>query len=125
MFGGLGDVTSTMACAITASKNAYPVRPCRKGRYSAPGGLEDAREINRLAHRCRNSINLLLYHFRCGHSNLKKSGSRRTSGISFVGNTMIDTLPQTPPKIFKNLRVGMKWVWKKRNYIVLTLAPPL
>ena len=82
----VGDVTSTMACAITAKKMCVPVAHVEAGIRS--GDLTMPEEINRMA-----TDALTDYFFttsETANEQLRKEGVSDNS-IFFVGNTMIDT----------------------------------
>lgn len=82
-----GDVTSTMACSITAQKKHIPVAHVEGGIRS--GDWKMPEEINRLV---TDSItNFFFTTSQTANKNLKKCGVE-DSRIYFVGNTMIDTL---------------------------------
>ncbi len=114
----VGDVTSTMACAITAKKLCIDVAHVEGGLRSEDMTMPE--EINRIV---TDSIS---DHFfttsKMADENLRKSGVdfRR---IHFVGNTMIDTLYQhidklIEPKIYKELGLV------NNKYFLLTLHRP-
>lgn len=114
----VGDVTSTMACSITAKKMLIKVAHVEAGIRS--GDLSMPEEINRLI-----TDSITDYFFTTSeyaNSNLIKSGIDKEK-IFFVGNTMIDTL-------LKNMAKFMKpdfWDNEKlenKNYFVLTLHRP-
>lgn len=114
----VGDVTSTMACTITAKKLCIPVVHVEAGIRS--GDMTMPEEINRIV---TDSI--------CDHfftttvlagDLLRKTGveDRR---IHFVGNTMIDTLTQNLDRLQK------PEIWDSsglvpKNYFLLTLHRP-
>ena len=115
----VGDVTSTMACSITAKKmNNIKVAHVEAGIRS--GDLTMPEEINRIV-----TDALADYFFTTSeqaNTNLEKAGADK-SQIFFVGNTMIDTLlKQMPrfsaPPLWNDLQL------KERNYIVMTLHRP-
>lgn len=114
----VGDVTSTMACAITAQKMHIPVAHVEGGIRS--GDWEMPEEINRLA-----TDAVTNYYFttsEVANANLKKSGVE-DQRIFFVGNVMIDTLLKNRPRFQKPLvwdEVGLE----EGNYIVMTLHRP-
>jgi UDP-N-acetylglucosamine 2-epimerase (non-hydrolysing) len=83
----VGDVTSTMAAAITAAKLGIPVAHVESGLRSFDRTMPE--EINRLL-----TDSIADYHFTTEESaneNLKREGVA-PDRIFFVGNTMIDTL---------------------------------
>jgi UDP-N-acetylglucosamine 2-epimerase (non-hydrolysing) len=114
----VGDVTSTMACAIVAQKAATKVAHIEAGIRSNDWAMPE--EINRLV---TDSItNYFFTTSEFANRNLKTSGIS-DDRIFFVGNTMIDTLlkqrPNFKPPVFWN-----KLNLSKQNYLVLTLHRP-
>lgn len=114
----VGDVTSTMACAIAAQKLRIPVAHVEAGIRSGDWSMPE--EINRMV---TDSItNYFFTTSTYANENLKKSGIKE-GRLFFVGNTMIDTLLYemdrlTPPECFDQLKLQPK------EYIVLTLHRP-
>lgn len=114
----VGDVNSTMACAIVARKLGVPVAHVEGGLRSGDWSMPE--EINRVV---TDSItNWFFTTSETANANLLRSGVD-ADRIFFVGNTMIDTLlKQTPrlhPPIFwdeLHLRPG--------QYFVVTLHRP-
>lgn len=89
----VGDVTSTMACSITAKKMLVPVAHVEAGIRS--GDMTMPEEVNRMA-----TDALTDYFFTTSeqaNANLRKGGASDAS-IFFVGNTMIDTLLKQRPR---------------------------
>ena len=83
----VGDVTSTMACAITAQKLCIPVAHVEGGIRSDDWTMPE--EINRMV---TDSItNYFFTTSETANDNLARSGVSEER-IFFVGNTMIDTL---------------------------------
>lgn len=83
----VGDVTSTMACAISAQKLQVPVAHVEAGIRSGDWTMPE--EINRMV---TDSItNWFFTTSEEANANLRRSGVE-DSRIFFVGNTMIDTL---------------------------------
>ena len=114
----VGDVNSTMACAIVAKKLNIKVAHVEAGIRS--GDLSMPEEINRMV---TDSISDYFFTTsKLATQNLIKNGIH-PSNIHFVGNVMIDTLRQ-------NLeRIKAPIFWKPigleaQNYIVLTLHRP-
>jgi UDP-N-acetylglucosamine 2-epimerase (non-hydrolysing) len=114
----VGDVTSTMACTITAKKLHITVAHVEGGIRS--GDRKMPEEINRLV------TDSITDHFfttsETANDNLKHEGIPEDK-IHFVGNTMIDTLLSYQDKLFK------PEVWNEQNlenntYIVMTLHRP-
>ncbi len=114
----VGDVTSTMACAITAQKLHVPVAHVEAGIRSGDWTMPE--EINRLA--TDAVTNYFFTTSEVANANLRTSGVGEDR-ILFVGNTMIDTLLQQLP----HLRAPEVWNTAKlspQSYFVLTLHRP-
>lgn len=83
----VGDVNSTIACALVAVKNNVPIIHVEAGLRSGDRGMPE--EINRIL---TDQISDLLYTTeREAAQNLEREGIR-ASKVRFVGNVMIDTL---------------------------------
>lgn len=114
----VGDVTSTMACAITAQKLTIPVAHVESGIRS--GDWEMPEEINRIV---TDSItNWFFTTSLTANENLRRAGVE-PERIFFVGNTMIDTLLTNlgrlrPPSFWSEYKLCPK------EYFVLTLHRP-
>jgi UDP-N-acetylglucosamine 2-epimerase (non-hydrolysing) len=114
----VGDVNSTMACAIVAKKLNVKVTHVEAGIRS--GDMTMPEEINRIV-----TDSITDYFFTTStwaSDNLLKYGAD-VSNIHFVGNVMIDTLYQnlsriTIPTFWENYELATG------NYIVLTLHRP-
>jgi UDP-N-acetylglucosamine 2-epimerase (non-hydrolysing) len=115
----VGDVTSTMACAIAAKKTgnirvAHVEGGIRSGDWTMP------EEINRIV-----TDSITDYFFTTStvaNNNLLRAGTT-PDRIFFVGNTMIDTLRKQEPNFIK------PGIWTKaglveKNYFVMTLHRP-
>ncbi len=114
----VGDVTSTMACAITAQKLKIPVVHVEAGIRSGDWGMPE--EINRLV---TDSItNYFFTTSAVANENLKSSGVE-DERIFFVGNTMIDTLLKQMPN-FKAPQFWDEYNLEEKNYLVMTLHRP-
>lgn len=114
----VGDVTSTMACAITAQKLHTKVAHVEGGIRSGDWTMPE--EINRLV---TDSItNYFFTTSELANENLRKSGVKEEQ-IFFVGNTMIDTLFKQRPN-FKKPAVWDELGLKEKEYIVMTLHRP-
>jgi UDP-N-acetylglucosamine 2-epimerase (non-hydrolysing) len=114
----VGDVTSTMACAITAQKLHVPVAHVEAGIRSGDWTMPE--EINRLA--TDAVTNWFFTTSEYANANLRRSGVE-DDRIFFVGNTMIDTLLANldrlrPPPFVETLGL------KAREYFVTTLHRP-
>jgi UDP-N-acetylglucosamine 2-epimerase (non-hydrolysing) len=114
----VGDVTSTMACAIAAQKLGVRVAHVEAGIRSGDWSMPE--EINR---RVTDSIsNYFFTTSERANENLRRSGVEEDR-IRFVGNTMIDTLLKhrarfRPPAIWGTAEL------RSREYFVLTLHRP-
>jgi UDP-N-acetylglucosamine 2-epimerase (non-hydrolysing) len=114
----VGDVTSTMACAIAAQKLCVPVAHVEAGIRSGDWTMPE--EINRLV---TDAItNWFFTTSEVANDNLRRAGVD-AGRIFFVGNTMIDTLLANmdrlrPPSFWseKGLQPG--------KYLVMTLHRP-
>lgn len=114
----VGDVTSTMACALVSQKLHTKVAHVEGGIRSDDWSMPE--EINRLV---TDSItNYFFTTSETANSNLKASGVE-DSQIFFVGNTMIDTLLKQRPN-FTQPKVWNELGLKGDNYIVMTLHRP-
>ncbi len=115
----VGDVTSTMACAITAQKLHVPVAHVEAGIRSGDWTMPE--EINRLVTDAITS-----YFFttsEVANQNLRRNGVA-DERIHFVGNTMIDTL------LAHRERLRPPSFWDEANlqpggYFVITLHRPV
>jgi len=114
----VGDVTSTMACAITAQKMHIPVAHVEAGIRSGDWGMPE--EINRLA--TDAVTNYFFTTSDIANNNLRKSGVE-DEWIFYVGNTMIDTLLKHRPR-FQKPAVWDEVGLEEGNYIVMTLHRP-
>lgn len=114
----VGDVTSTMACAITAKKFNITVAHVEGGIRSGDRNMPE--EINRLV---TDSITDLFFTTSdTANQNLRKEGIPEEK-IHFVGNTMIDTLlyhldKLIKPSIWDSLQL------EEKGYLVMTLHRP-
>lgn len=114
----VGDVTSTMACAIVAKKANMKVVHVEAGIRS--GDLSMPEEINRLV---TDAITDYFYTTsEIANANLSKSGVSNDK-IVFVGNTMIDTLLKNLPKLKRPALFDANNLLEKK-YFVLTLHRP-
>lgn len=114
----VGDVTSTMACALVAQKLHTKVAHVEGGIRSDDWTMPE--EINRLV---TDSItNYFFTTSETANVNLTKSGVAENQ-IFFVGNTMIDTLLKQRPN-FKQPQAWNDLNLSEGNYIVMTLHRP-
>lgn len=114
----VGDVTSTMACAIVAQKMHIKVAHVEAGIRSNDWSMPE--EINRLVTDAITS-----YFFttsEVANANLRASGVKNEQ-IFFVGNTMIDTLLKQRPR-FRKPAIWDELQLKEKEYIVMTLHRP-
>jgi UDP-N-acetylglucosamine 2-epimerase (non-hydrolysing) len=92
----VGDVTSTMACAIAAQKLCIPVAHVEAGIRSGDWTMPE--EINRMV---TDAItNWFFTTSEVANNNLRQAGIS-DNRIFFVGNTMIDTLIDNLPRLKK------------------------
>jgi UDP-N-acetylglucosamine 2-epimerase (non-hydrolysing) len=114
----VGDVTSTMACTITAKKLCIDVAHVEAGLRSGDKRMPE--EINRMV------TDSICDHFfttsESASKQLLRNGIEKEK-IHFVGNTMIDTLYQNldrlqKPELWENNRL------MKGNYFLITLHRP-
>ena len=114
----VGDVNSTLACAIVAKKCHIKVAHVEAGIRS--GDITMPEEVNRIV-----TDSLTDYYFttsKTASDNLIKEGVN-LSNIYFVGNVMIDTLK----KFYDRFRSPEIWDilnLKSKNYILLTMHRP-
>lgn len=114
----VGDVTSTMACAITAQKMHIPVAHVEAGIRS--GDWKMPEEINRLV---TDAItNYFFTTSEVANAHLSRAGIE-DERIFYVGNTMIDTLLKNRAR-FKKPKVWDEVQLQKGEYIVMTLHRP-
>lgn len=114
----VGDVTSTMACAITAQKLHTRVAHVEAGIRSGDWTMPE--EINRLV---TDSItNYFFTTSERANENLRRSGVEEER-IFYVGNTMIDTLLKQRPR-FQKPPVWDELGLRDREYLVMTLHRP-
>ena len=114
----VGDVTSTMACAIVSQKLHIPVAHVEAGIRSGDWTMPE--EINRLV-----TDSITNYFFT---TTLEATKTILKTGVSedrvfWVGNTMIDTLVKQRPRFRKPIfwdQLGLK----KGKYILMTLHRP-
>ena len=114
----VGDVTSTMACAIAAQKLWVPVAHVEAGIRSGDWTMPE--EINRLA--TDAVTNYFFTTSEAANDNLRRAGVP-SERIHFVGNTMIDTLLANmdrlrPPSFWDELSL------ERGEYFVTTLHRP-
>jgi UDP-N-acetylglucosamine 2-epimerase (non-hydrolysing) len=114
----VGDVNSTMACAITAKKLCIPVAHVEAGLRSRDWSMPE--EINRVV---TDAVSDLLFTpSRDADQNLIREGIQ-PQRIHFVGNVMIDCLLAQLPKT-ENRDTLQRFGVDKGNYATLTLHRP-
>ena len=114
----VGDVTSTMACAITAQKLGISVAHVEAGIRSGDWSMPE--EINR---KVTDSItNYFFTTSKFANENLKAAGVS-DERVFFVGNTMIDTL-HANEKRFQKPSFWGDYGLVKNEYFVLTMHRP-
>lgn len=114
----VGDVTSTMACAIVAQKLHVKVAHVEGGIRSNDWSMPE--EINRLV---TDAItNYFFTTSEIANGNLLRSGVTKDQ-IFYVGNTMIDTLLKQRSRFMKP-EIWDTFGLKEKEYIVMTLHRP-
>ena len=112
----VGDVNSTIACALTARKLGIRVAHVEAGLRSRDMSMPE--EINRL---CTDAISDLLFTTDSGANRNLLSEGVPPARIAFVGNTMIDTLLR---HIGTARQLPLATGMTERGYAVLTLHRP-
>tara|TARA_A100001037_G_C15093735_1_gene610378 strand:- start:342 stop:1442 length:1101 start_codon:yes stop_codon:yes gene_type:complete len=113
-----GDINSTMACSIVASKLNIKIAHVESGLRSFDRGMPE--EINRII--TDKLSDLLFVSEESGLNNLAKEGVNE-SKIFFVGNIMIDSLVKYWDKI-ENSKIVKKYKLKKNDYVLATFHRP-
>ena len=114
----VGDVNSTIACALVASKKCIPVAHVEAGLRSGDRTMPE--EVNRVL---TDQISDLLFTTeRSAHANLAREGIRNEAA-HFVGNVMIDTLRRNLPRAVPASDTAGRPL-KKGSYGVVTLHRP-
>ena len=121
----VGDVNSTLACSLVASKKHVPVVHVEAGLRSFDRSMPE--EINRVL---TDQIASLLYTTERGaHANLAREGIDHDR-VHFVGNLMIDSLLSALPKAVSAIDVlgreglNVEWAREKPGYAAITLHRP-
>lgn len=114
----VGDVTSSMACAITAKKMKVKVAHIEAGIRS--NDKEMPEEINRII---IDSVSDYFFTTTQIATKFLVNSDHPFNHIFFVGNTMIDTLNKFEPH-FQEPPVWKKLSLKPQGYILLTLHRP-
>lgn len=114
----VGDVTSTMACAIAAQKMCVPVAHVEAGIRSGDWTMPE--EINRMV---TDAItNWFFTTSEVANENLRRAGARDEQ-IFFVGNTMIDSLLANMDRL-ERPDFWVKEGLREGKYFVATLHRP-
>jgi UDP-N-acetylglucosamine 2-epimerase (non-hydrolysing) len=114
----VGDVTSTMACAIVAQKLRVPVAHVEAGIRSGDWGMPE--EINRLV---TDSITNYFFTTTPEATQTILNSGVSNNRVFWVGNTMIDTLLKQRPRFLKP-KIWDYFGLEKNQYIVMTLHRP-
>jgi UDP-N-acetylglucosamine 2-epimerase (non-hydrolysing) len=114
----VGDVNSTLACALTAAKLNIPVAHVEAGLRSFDRTMPE--EINRIV--TDTLSDLLFTPSRDADANLEREGISKDK-IFFVGNVMIDTLLAFRERML-GLSVLDQFGLTPKNYLFLTLHRP-
>jgi UDP-N-acetylglucosamine 2-epimerase (non-hydrolysing) len=121
----VGDVNSTLACSLVASKRNVPVAHVEAGLRRFDRSMPE--EINRVL---TDQIAALLYTTERGaHANLAREGIA-ADRVCFVGNLMIDSLVGALPKavsaadLFRREGVNVVFGGEKPRYVAITLHRP-
>lgn len=113
-----GDVNSTLACALAASKLGVPVAHVEAGLRSGDWSMPE--EVNRVLTDRLSA--LLLTHSPEAEENLRREGIE-PDRIHYVGNTMIDSLRRLVKKAER--RAAWRPLGLERNdYVLVTLHRP-
>jgi UDP-N-acetylglucosamine 2-epimerase (non-hydrolysing) len=119
----VGDVNSTLACALVAAKKSVAVIHVEAGLRSFDRTMPE--EINRVL--TDQISDLLFITEKSARENLLREGVRETR-IHFVGNVMIDTLRYSLKQAVPAARTlslhGAAADWAKNGFAVLTLHRP-
>ena len=114
----VGDVTSTMACALVSQKLHTKVAHVEGGIRSYDWSMPE--EINRLV---TDSITNYFFTTSETANEILRTSGVKAEQIFFVGNTMIDTLLKQRPN-FKAPAIWHALALKPKQYIVMTLHRP-
>lgn len=115
----VGDVNSTVACALAAVKRGLPVAHVEAGLRSFDRRMPE--EVNRVV---TDAISDLLFTpSRDADENLLREG-RPASSIHLVGNVMVDTLDRLRERARSDSTIRRDLGLEHRGYAVLTLHRP-
>ena len=115
----VGDVSSTVACALAASYRRIPVIHVEAGLRSFDMDMPE--EINRLL--TDRLSDLLFTTEPCAAVNLQREGVE-SNKIHFVGNVMVDTLLKHRQVADETSDLLTQLQLEKKNYAVMTLHRP-
>ena len=115
----VGDVSSTVACALAASYRRIPIIHVEAGLRSFDMGMPE--EVNRLV--TDRLSDLLFTTESCAAKNLQREGVD-VHKIHFVGNVMVDTLLKHREIAEETSEILTHLKLEKRNYAVMTLHRP-
>lgn len=110
----VGDVTSTLACALVANKMGVKLVHVESGLRSNDRGMPE--EINRIL--TDRISDLLFVTEKSGEVNLLKEGTSEEK-IKMVGNVMIDSLA-----FYKEKAIVIKSDFEPKDYILMTMHRP-
>lgn len=113
-----GDVNSSMACGVAASRLGYPVGHIEAGLRSFDRTMPE--EINRLL--IDELADLFFVTEPSGIKNLKEE-QKDKGNVHFVGNTMIDSLVQFKP-VFEKSNIITDLKVTPKSYFVFTFHRP-
>lgn len=114
----VGDVNSTIACSLTASKLHIKVVHVEAGLRSGDRLMPE--EVNRVL---TDAISDMLFVTeKSGLENLKKEGVSDDK-VFFTGNVMIDSLAYFKPKV-ANSKIHQKYDLRLNQYVLVTLHRP-
>lgn len=113
-----GDVNSTLATALVTAKMGISLAHIEGGLRSFDRTMPE--EINRIV--ADEFADHIFVHCQEAVDNLSGEGIQQHR-IHFVGNTMIDSLARTEPKI-RNLNSAAKFGLLPRDYLLVTLHRP-
>jgi len=121
----VGDVNSTLACSLVASKKSIPVVHVEAGLRSFDRSMPE--EINRVL--TDQLANVLYTTERGAQANLVREGISEDR-IQFVGNLMIDSLHAALPRavpaleLFGRVGIDAAWASARPGYAAVTLHRP-
>jgi UDP-N-acetylglucosamine 2-epimerase (non-hydrolysing) len=114
----VGDVNSTIACSLTASKLHIKVVHVEAGLRSGDRLMPE--EVNRVL---TDAISDMLFVTeKSGMENLKREGVTEEK-VFFTGNVMIDSLAYFKPKV-ENSEIHQKYNLELNKYVLVTLHRP-